>query len=249
MTEPSATTIVVRSPVASRQDYQLYREELRFDFWFSCSYCSVPEIGAGGIRFTIDHYEPREARKDLLNEYSNLFWACDHCNQYKASTWPPDNARNAGVRFFRADVDEIPDHYRLAGMVLHGISEQGEFSVKMLRLNRLTLRKMRAARARIVASREHVMMGLHALRAFPVERLPEKLRPEYEKVRRRLEHQAGAAREQVDERALREMNRSFMLDEDPDEAAQKRVRDAYLARQKGMFGGSWTAPRKPASSK
>jgi len=39
----------VRREVTKKSNYQDYREDLRYDFWYSCAYCSITELEAMGI--------------------------------------------------------------------------------------------------------------------------------------------------------------------------------------------------------
>jgi HNH endonuclease len=87
-TDVAPSSLVVRSVVEPVEHYDEYRQVLRFDFFYSCAYCTMTESEARGIRFTIDHYEPQSARRDLVNEYSNLLYACDTCNIRKGNRCP-----------------------------------------------------------------------------------------------------------------------------------------------------------------
>jgi hypothetical protein len=44
----------------------------RNDFFYSCAYCTMSEAEAQATRFTVDHYEPKNAQPDLINAYDNL---------------------------------------------------------------------------------------------------------------------------------------------------------------------------------
>src|ERR1700722_5601923 len=97
--------IVTRSQVEPGKRYTEYRQPLRRDFFYSCAYCTMTEFEAQSIRMTIDHYEPRNARRDLENDYTNLMYACTVCNERKGDRYPPPEARADGKRFFRADAE------------------------------------------------------------------------------------------------------------------------------------------------
>src|SRR5262245_30562116 len=92
---------VVRTTVPVGLEYGDYRQYLRTDFLFSCAYCTVTEFEASGIRFTIDHYEPKSIRPDLQHDYENLMYACDVCNQRKGYRSPSELERTKDFRFFR----------------------------------------------------------------------------------------------------------------------------------------------------
>jgi 5-methylcytosine-specific restriction endonuclease McrA len=107
--------IVSRSVVEQGKKYPEYRQPLRRDFFYSCAYCTMTEFEAQSIGMTIDHYEPRNAREGLRNDYGNLMYACGVCNQRKGDRCPPSEARADGHRFFRADADVRSDHFEFVG--------------------------------------------------------------------------------------------------------------------------------------
>jgi hypothetical protein len=109
----------------------------------------MSEAEAQAIRFTIDHYEPRNARPDLIDEYENLMYSCDECNLRKGDRSPPPQARADGYRFFRPDRDLHEDHFRESARRLQGKSNVGHYSVEALDLNRLSLRRLREIRERL----------------------------------------------------------------------------------------------------
>lgn len=158
---------VTRSIVPAGKKYPEYKKQLRRDFLFSCAYCTMTEAEAQAIRFTIDHYEPKSARPDLENEYTNLMYACDQCNTLKG----PRRAINADRRFFRADEDIRKDHFEIAGDWVEGITEAGRFTAAAVDLNRPTLMHIRELRRRLFDSDEYVNEGIAALLSFPIDRL------------------------------------------------------------------------------
>src|SRR5690242_12105740 len=127
MTKSAAANkgIVTRSPVEPGRRYTEYRQSLRRDFFYSCAYCSMTEFEAQSIRMTIDHYEPRNERRDLENDYSNLMYACSVCNERKGDRCPPPEARKDGKRFFRADVETRPDHFEVDGVIIKSKTNVG----------------------------------------------------------------------------------------------------------------------------
>lgn len=60
-------------------------ESIRQRYRYTCGYCGVTEVDAGG-ELTIDHYRPRSAGGD--DDEANLVYACVRCNQYKGDFWP-----------------------------------------------------------------------------------------------------------------------------------------------------------------
>ena len=87
----SKKPVVIRSEVKSKKNYNDYKELLRFDFWYSCAYCTLTEAEGGGIGFEIDHYYPQKKKSELSAEYRNLFWSCEICNRYKSDYYPDED--------------------------------------------------------------------------------------------------------------------------------------------------------------
>lgn len=81
-----------RGPIQRRhtprwaREYQLYRACLRWEFGFSCAFCLLHEAdlvasGAEGWGvMAIEHFVPRSAAPDLINNYTNCFYVCALCN-------------------------------------------------------------------------------------------------------------------------------------------------------------------------
>jgi hypothetical protein len=136
----------------------------------------MTEAEAQAIRFTIDHYEPRCARPDLINEYDNLMWACDECNLRKGDWYPPPAARADGHRYFRPDQDVYNEHFERHGYLLKSKSNVGEFTIEMIDLNRAALQTIRRIRDRLTQCDAHVSQGVLGLKQFPLDQLPEKIR-------------------------------------------------------------------------
>jgi hypothetical protein len=72
-------------------DYTLYKPWLRDEFQFRCVYCMFRERWerGGWRRYHIDHLIPQSVDPSLINEYENLVYSCDICNQYKSGATMP----------------------------------------------------------------------------------------------------------------------------------------------------------------
>lgn len=71
---------------------------LLMDFEGRCAY-SMQYLHSGGARsIQIDHHDPR-LKKELIQDYENLFLASAHCNGAKSDTWPTVQQRQKGIRF------------------------------------------------------------------------------------------------------------------------------------------------------
>lgn len=140
------STLVSRSAVAPVKNYTEYKPSLRHDFFYACAYCTMSEYEAQAIRFCIDHYEPRNSRPDLINEYENLMYSCDECNSRKGDRCPPPEARLQDTRFFRPDSDIRSEHFKYQANNLAGLSNVGYYTIAALDLNRQALKRLRELR-------------------------------------------------------------------------------------------------------
>lgn len=81
--------------VAYEQDstYKKYRKILKEDFHGRCGYCDSP-YGIVKKDYHIDHFVPQfiinkfPTHVRLLNDYTNLVYACPSCNRSKSDKWP-----------------------------------------------------------------------------------------------------------------------------------------------------------------
>jgi hypothetical protein len=236
-------SLVVRSTVPANLGYGEYKPYLRRDFWHSCAYCTLSEAEARAIRFTIDHYEPKEARNDLVNEYSNLMYACDECNIRKGDRYPPVEARNDGHRFFRPDQDIRADHFERSEIYVREKSNVGYYTIQALDLNRASLRRVRELRARLSECDQYIIEGVTALRAFPADTLPKTIRAgALRKIKEAMNVAEGlsAAIDSV----LRDFAKSPLVDPDGDAKERAKERAKQLQELEAMYPGSWRAPRK-----
>ena len=181
-----------------------------------------------GIRFTIDHYEPQSSRADLLNHYDNLLWACDPCNDHKGPDCPDPSLRDRGYRYFRPDQDKSSDHFELTSdLFVSGKTNTGEYTINLIGLNRAQLLKLRTLRQRLYESKEIVAGGMRALRGKSIDVFPPRTRVQVVQQRRQL----TADIQSLDD-SLRELNRSVLIDPDPNKKEHARNRRDYLKKVK-----------------
>lgn len=223
----TSTAIVVRSTVPQKSSYNDYREELRFDFWYACAYCTSSEMEAWGLGFAIDHYEPQSRREDLKNDYDNLMWSCSSCNGYKGDLAPTEDQRKAGLRFFRPDRDNPDDHIKLETVRVKPLSRAGEYTIETLYLNRYYLRRLREIRERLYKSSQGIIDGIRSLRRQSIDSFPPKIRARVLEIRKDLQRQAEGVATDLDE-LLRNFNKSILLDPDPEKKEQTVRRRNYL---------------------
>jgi hypothetical protein len=235
--------LVVRSSVPADLPYGEYKPYLRVDFWYSCAYCTLSEAEARAIRFTIDHYESRRAREDLLNDYSNLMYSCDECNMRKGDRSPPEAARRDGYRFFRPDQDIRSDHFERNEIWLREKTNTGFFTINALDLNRKSLKRVRELRARLSECDQYIVEGITALRAFPIDTLPKDVRA---KAIKKIEEAMDVAEDLAAaiDSVLRDFAKSPLVDPDGDAEQRAKERAKQLQDLQAMYPGSWRPPRK-----
>jgi len=229
----SINVTVTRSIVTAGRPYSSYLENLRFDFWYSCAYCSIAETEATGIGYQIDHYKPQATKDPDVDEYGNLMLSCQPCNVAKGDIWLTEEQQVAGLRFVRPDEDDLTLHYKLIGAVLVPLTAEGEFTYRILRLDRPELMELRRFRKQLKSSDEAIIAGLQQLTKFSIDSIPVQLRKRFETLRKQLCTSAEMAINGDDVGELiRTHNRSPLLDARSNEKAlirqQKNVRRDYL---------------------
>jgi hypothetical protein len=73
--------------------YPDWKEQIASECYNQCIYCAINESQFGGIdHYHIEHYRPKSkpAFKGLINDITNLFYACPICNRFKSDDWPSD---------------------------------------------------------------------------------------------------------------------------------------------------------------
>lgn len=224
--------------------YGDYRKYLRYDFYYSCAYCSMSECEAHGISFEIDHYEPVSAAASFkgtdLNAYENLMYSCEICNGRKSDICPPPEARKNGLRFFRIDMEPRSDHFRLEGNELVGTTEVGRFTIDYVDLNREGLKKLRDIRRNLYEYEGVVSEGIIALANFAIDRLSPEMR-----IRALAAiNKAIATTEKVfsnlDEALIAFAQSDVLVDELSAEAEEKnKERLARIRKQEAMYPFVW----------
>lgn len=169
--------MMARPPLVSRSTppvgrvYSNYRPELRYDFWCACAYCGTTEQESHAS-MEIDHHEPKARRPDLVDVYTNLFYACPLCNRSKSRTWPSPTQMAQGMRFLRIDTDHPDDHLEVRGLRVEPLTPVGEYTITKLRLNRLELCNLRVCRQRLIIAKRRIASALRSLRALEIDHLP-----------------------------------------------------------------------------
>lgn len=216
---------VVRSNVAAASNYTKNRDVLRFDFWYSCAYCSLTEVEAQSIRFEIDHFVPQaEDSSEDVHDYSNLMWCCEKCNNKKRAEWPTTHLQSMGYRYLRPDADCFPDHLELDGVHLKDLTLAGKYTCEVLILNSSSLVKLRQLRERIFRNNVAIAHGLRAVSAKRLDAIKPDSRSSFDDARKTLELNAGQISKELDEIAIiREMNKSPLLVYDDSDEGKART--------------------------
>ncbi len=133
------------------KNFRSYKRCLRRDFHFRCGYCTIHEgeFDAGGTKsFCVDHFRPKHLFLDLKCVYSNLYYACRHCNENKGGHWPSEALESAGFRFLDPCVDDYYGRHLFVepdGRIVPQ-SKAGAYTVDHIRLNRPYLKRLRQSR-------------------------------------------------------------------------------------------------------
>lgn len=239
--QPSLTgsgLFVVRSAKTDGRSFSEYRKVLRFDFYYSCAYCTMTESEASAVRFVIDHYEPQVARPELVDDYDNLMYCCDECNSRKSDRVPSETALNNGMRFFRPDQDRYEEHFRLNGQRVDAKTPIGVYTKNALDLDRLSLRRIRDLRRRVGECYEYIAGGVLALNTYPIDNLPKSARWSALEAIKFVTRGANATVDSID-KVLREYAKSPLLDDDPEEETRKQERLAELKKLEVLHPGTW----------
>lgn len=108
---------------------------------FQCEYCHVTEIDCGGV-LTVDHFIPTS--KGGTDALDNLIYACPRCNLYKHDYYP---LKNTDLSVFNPRIEVYQEHFMLLESgALHPLSRTADFSIQLLRLNRVPLIAYREAK-------------------------------------------------------------------------------------------------------
>jgi len=121
--------------------------ELMRDFQGRCAYSMQHRERAGEME--VDHFDPRR-KKDLIQDYANLFPTSRHCNAKKGDHWPSKMERAAGCQFlnpceemdYDEQIYEDPAAHRLVG-----VTPAARWHIRICGLNADHLVNERAKRA------------------------------------------------------------------------------------------------------
>lgn len=96
-----------------------------------CEFCGVSENDTAGL-LTIDHFQP--VSKGGSDQLNNLLYCCMRCNLYKQDYWPqyPDD-----LPLWNPRTEPASNHFiSLDDGNLYPLTSIGDFTIKLLHLNR-----------------------------------------------------------------------------------------------------------------
>ncbi len=105
--------MIVRKQLPPKfKDYRRFKKYLRIDFDFRCAYVGITEYRWGSDRnFVVEHFRPRSKFNELICEYSNLYYACNRCNDFKSDIWPtPVQTKNGFGWADPCECDVLGEH-------------------------------------------------------------------------------------------------------------------------------------------
>jgi hypothetical protein len=163
--------LITRSLVPDGLPYRSYLQDLRRDFFRSCNYCTRAEVEAHGIGFQIDHYKPQKGWLELANNYDNLIYSCQPCNNHKRAEYPSQKLEALGYSFVNQVAHVYADQFSVTYDRLTAETAVGKYSIEFLELNRPPLITLREARRRIHSCADFTKAGVIALRGYRIDKL------------------------------------------------------------------------------
>jgi hypothetical protein len=237
VTRKESTPVVIRSDVEEGKLYGEYREELRFDFLYSCAYCTKTEMESSAVGFEIDHYIPQRLAPELLNRYSNLMWSCEFCNQSKWGYFPSEEELEKGISIVKADREDPTECYTVDQdtCLAREKDERGKYNIRLLRLNRKELLRIRKGRQKLAKDIEVVKRGLREIMRMNMDVLSKEQRIAIQKIKTRMIEDAKTVGKTMREYII-EQNRSVAIDTDMMERDEKKITKEYLRSKNAITG-------------
>lgn len=112
-------------------NYRDYKPHLKDEFSKRCVYCRKADLDQDPGSFHIDHYRPKDKFPDLINVYTNLFYACASCNRFKSNYW----SDNKSEQVLNPCDHIMSQHLVFEIELVTSRSPQGKLNIDILRLN------------------------------------------------------------------------------------------------------------------
>lgn len=143
--EPEIKSTIEAAPEKTRKStassfrsngYLQFRESLVEEFNNECAYC-CSELGLTSMPI-ISHFYPRSKYPELADLRENLLLSCSICDSNKAANFPLDG--EGQPLLLNPRTDNFDEHIRVGkDGVAEGITEKGETTIKVFKLNRPAL--------------------------------------------------------------------------------------------------------------
>ena len=120
-------------------DYRAWQELLAEEADHRCVYCAIHERSFGGIRnFHVEHYRPKARFPELIDSFSNLFYACAICNTFKGNDWPDEPAPDLETPAYADPAEyDYSDLFDVnAGGLVSGTKVAATYMIERIYLNR-----------------------------------------------------------------------------------------------------------------
>lgn len=110
------------------KNYRQYRPFLEIEFGRKCIYCRKPYTALNDpAEFHCEHYLPQNEFEELINEYSNLFFACACCNRNKKTNWSHSIVNPCS--------HVMSQHLEFQSEVIESKTIAGDLTTRVLKLN------------------------------------------------------------------------------------------------------------------
>jgi hypothetical protein len=99
-----------------------------------CEYCHLPQAAMSQFAFHIEHILAQQHLQD--DSLENLALACPDCNRHKGPNLTTiDPVTRQFIPLFHPRLDSWAEHFEFQGALLHGLSEVGRATVRLLEMN------------------------------------------------------------------------------------------------------------------
>lgn len=138
-----------------RRKHRAALPELIRDFGERCVYSMQHQARCGALE--VDHFDPRK-KKNLIQDYNNLFPASRHCNGKKSDNWPNKAELAAGCRFLNPCEEMDYDEQIFEDPLTHklvGVTPAAKWHIRICGLNADRLIEERRRRAKHWRTLQH----------------------------------------------------------------------------------------------
>lgn len=103
------------------------KDALKVETSEKCAYCEARFLA---VSFgDIEHILPKSKFPRLVVDWNNLTLACGKCNQHKGAKYDPE------LPFVNPYIDDVEEHILFLGAIAYSVSERGDYSIGVLKLN------------------------------------------------------------------------------------------------------------------